>query len=203
MTSDRSSRTPPDTRTRRSPQRSKNPRHPPADRQPASLRSPGVHPSTPPQPCRAAIVDRRGPDAVSWLSRESPALYPRIRDSALCAPKRALDSDSLFERLTALLFRQAGELEFLRGATPEELGAYILEHAWLTGDELTETNVLETEHHDGYAVVHAMIGEREAYLALVQEAGSWKIDLRPILRRNNVAIARMSASARVRAKVRT
>jgi hypothetical protein len=140
---------------------------------------------------RTAVVERDGPEAVSYLSRDTLSLYLGIRKSALCAPKASLRFDPLFERLTALLFRHVADPEFLREATVEQLAAYVIREAWLTGPHLSETTVVNVEYYDGYAIVQAKFGDAsDSYLRLVQEAGFWKIDLRPVLRQNNDALAR-------------
>ena len=109
-----------------------------------------------------------------------------------------LGSDPLFERATALAFRQAVDPRFLREATVEQLAAHVVREAWLTGPHLSKPTVANVEYYEDYAVARVTYPEGSAsYLRLVQEAGFWKIDLRPTLRQSNDAAARLGRNGDV------
>jgi hypothetical protein len=130
-----------------------------------------------------AAVHRQEPAFVELMSRDARAYYPRLREHALRAEARSLQSLPFDEQLQVLFLRHLASPDALASMDEEELILFAREQGLFgmnlrSHDTLEEIRV-EGDRAQGRLAKFGRLDRLESGLQyLVREGGVWKVELR-------------------------
>ena len=139
---------------------------------------------------KLAIMNDRGAVAAELLSIATADYYAEMRDLALYASSVELRGQSTMNLMQALILRHRVPLEKLRVLSGRDLLVHAIDQGWVGKNSVAPFNAQKAWVSGSTAVVD-VLNERSGetlQMRFVEETGSWKLDLLPLLQVSNVQL---------------
>jgi hypothetical protein len=148
---------------------------------------------------RAALLAGQGEAAAVLLSRSTHAYYDEMRRLALFGDAASVQRLSMVDQINVLLLRLRIPVDELERLSPQELIVHAVNQGWIGKNGVSNTQAGEVLTEGDVAVVHAIVGGRDAgpMFRFNREDGAWRLDLVPTMRAVNAALQTAAQAAGV------
>lgn len=140
---------------------------------------------------RSALLSNDGRAAEKLLSRKTVDYYAEMRELALYASSKSLQSQLLVTQMQVLLLRIRMDPKPLEAMSGSELLVCSVEQGWIGKEGVSRAQLGKLKIEESSAVAHAEINGQDIGPAFyfAKEAGdSWRLDLLPTVEASNAAL---------------